>query len=123
MSRSAFLILLSALLLCGCATTRNILYDKSERSPKPAAYNEEIFSSAGVQRPYRIIGVAIASTGPFHHFQDAVDHLQAEAREMGGDALFDLVQGLPKGVAMPTGGWFIFGDIGAIWSAKVIVWE
>src|SRR5271157_4090930 len=123
MSRPTLLILISAVFLFGCATTRSILYDKSERSPNPAAYNVEIFSSAGLQRPYRIIGVAIVSTGPFHHFQDAVVHLQAGARNMGGDALIDLVQGLPKDAAMPAGGWFFFGDIGGIWSAKVIVWE
>ncbi|MBF0506250.1 MAG: hypothetical protein HQL09_05390 [Nitrospirae bacterium] len=123
MSRSVLLIFVSAVFLFGCATTRSILYDKSERLPKPAAYEVEIFSSAGLQRPYRIIGVAIAATGPFHHFQDAIAHLQAEAGRMGGDALIDPVQGLPKGAAMPEGGWFIFGDKGEIWSAKVIVWE
>jgi len=123
MNRSILFILVSAVFLFGCATTRSILYDKLERSPKQASYNVEIFSSAGIQRAYRIIGVAIAGTGPFQHFEDAISHLQAEARNMGGDALIDPVQGLPKGAAMPTGGWFIFGNVGEIWNAKVIVWE
>jgi len=39
---------------------------------------------------------------------DAIEHLQDEARKMGGDALIDLAQGMPKGEPMPEGGWFIF---------------
>lgn len=117
------LILLLALSLCGCATTRGIVCDKTERQAKPDDYKVEIYNSADLQRPYKVIGVVIASTGLFHHVVEAIDHLQDEAKKMGGDALIDLAEGLPKGTEMPTGGWFIFGSSGEIWSAKVIVWE
>jgi len=70
-----------------------------------------------------VIGTVIASTGPFHHVMDAIEHLQDEARKMGGDALIDLAQGMPKENRCPKAGGFIFGGTGEIWSTKVIVWE
>lgn len=117
------LTLLAITLLFGCATTRNVLYDKTERPAKPDDYKIETFAVAGIHRPYKVIGTVIASTGPFHHVLDAMEHLEDQARRMGGDALIDLIQGLPKELEMPTGGWFIFGSSGEIWSAKVIIWE
>jgi len=109
--------------LFGCATTRGVLHDKAERQVKPKDYNVEIYAAYGAPHPYKVIGTVIASTGPFHHVMDAIEHLQDEARKMGGDALIDLAQGMPKGEPMPEGGWFIFGGTGEIWSTKVIVWE
>lgn len=116
-------VLLLGALAYGCATTRSNLIDTSARQAKPEDYHIRIYNAASIQRPYKVIGVVIASTGLRYDFQDAVAHLQAEARKMGGDALTDLARGLPEGAAMPTGGWFIFGSAGNIWSAKVIVWE
>ncbi len=109
--------------LFGCATTRGVFLDKTERLAKPKDYKVEIYDVAGAPRPYKVIGTVIASTGPFHHVMEAIQHLQDEARKIGGDALIDLAPGLPKGEPMPEGGWFIFGRYGEIWSAKVIVWE
>ncbi len=117
------LVMLSAALLYGCATTRSVLYEKTALPPKPSDFKIEIFSREGLNRPYKVIGIVIASTGLLHAFQDAVEHLQADAKKMGGDALIDLTQGLPEGEAMPSGGWFIFGERGEIWSARVITWE
>ena|ERR1700690_3999549 len=109
--------------LFGCATTRGVLHDKTERQVKPKDYNVEIYAAYGAPHTYKVIGTVIASTGPFHHVLDAIEHLQDEAKKMGGDALIDLAQGMPTGEPMPEGGWFIFGGTGEIWSAKVIVWE
>jgi hypothetical protein len=121
---TAYLIALMLIAsLSGCATTREVLYDKTVRQPKPKAFHVEIYDAAGIRCPYKVIGTAIVSVGPFHHVPAAMEHLQDEARKMGGDALIDVAQGLPKGLEMPTGGWFIFGRSGEIWSAKVIVWE
>jgi len=120
---SYFIPFILAAILYGCATTRGILGDNTPRAEKPEGHRIEIFDSAGLHRPYKIIGTVIASTGPFHHVIDAIEHLQDEAAKMGGDALIDVVQGLPEGQEMPSGGWFIFGNTGQIWSAKVIVWE
>jgi hypothetical protein len=117
------LILLFLTISFGCATTRNVLYDKTERPAKSENYEVQTFDVAGIHRPYKVIGAVIASTGPFHHVMDAIEHLEFAAKKMGGDALIDLSQGLPKGSDMPTGGWFIFRHSGEIWSAKVIVWE
>ncbi len=120
--KSNLLIFIMAVSISGCATTRNVVYDNTPRTEKPAD-KVEIYDSAGPHRPYRVIGTVIVSTGPFHHVMDAFDHLQAEAAKMGGDALIDVVQGLPKGEHMPAGGWFIFGGLEHVWSGKVIVWE
>ena len=117
------LILFLIYSLFGCATTRGVLQDKAERHVKPKDYNLEIYAAYGAPRAYKVIGTVIASTGPFHHVLDAIEHLQDEARKMGGDALIDLTQRMPQGEPMPEGGWFIFGNTGEIWSAKVIVWE
>jgi hypothetical protein len=120
---SAYLsILLLVFFLLGCASTRSVHYDNTVRPAKPAD-KIEIYDSSGIHRPYKVIGTVVASTGPFHHVMDAFEHLQAEAAKMGADALIDLTHGLPRGEPMPTGGWFIFGGSGDIWSAKAIVWE
>jgi len=54
---------------------------------------------------------------------DAIEHLQDEARKMGGDALIDLSKGAPIGVEMPTSWEAILGSSEEILNAKVIVWE
>ncbi len=119
---SCLAIFVLAVLLSGCATTSSIRYDNTPRTEK-AGDKIEIYDSAGIHRPYKVIGIVTASTGPFHHVMDALEHLQDEAAKMGGDALMDVAEGLPKGEPMPSGGWFIFGESGEIWSAKVIAWE
>ena len=109
--------------LSGCAKTREVLYDKTVRSAKPDTYHVSIYYTDEVHRPYKVIGIVITSTGPFHHVLAATEELQHAAREMGGDALIAIQRKTPKGLEMPPGELFSFGAPEYILSAKVIVWE
>jgi len=81
--------------LSGCTQTRTVLYDKTLRPAKPKTYHIAIYDASSIQRPYKVIGIAISSAGPFHRVLDAINNLQDEARKMGGDALIDLSKGAP----------------------------
>ncbi len=119
-----FLVLLIIVLISGCVSTRSIRYETIVRPPKPSYYHMEILELANINRPYKVIGVVQANAGKLHSTEDTVEHLKAEARKMGGDALIDLQQGPSKGgVVAPTGNMYVYGNVREIWSAKVIVWE
>ncbi len=119
-----FLVLLIVTLISGCVSTRSIRYETIVRSPKPSDYSIEILDSPNINRPYKVIGVVQANAGKLHSTDDTIEHLKAETRKMGGDALIDLQQGPSKsGVIAPTGNIYVYGNVREIWSAKVIVWE
>jgi len=109
--------------LSGCTQTRAVPFDKTVRPAKPKVYHIAIYDAVRINRPYKVIGIAITSTGPFHRVLDAIEHLQDEARKMGGDALIDLSKGAPIGVEMPTSWEAILGSSEEILNAKVIVWQ
>ncbi len=111
-------------LLAGCVNTASVPYDRTEHLAKPEGYLVEIFDSATLKRPYKVIGIVQASAGLLRSSQSVIEHLQAEAGQMGGDALIDLVQGVAEeSVVAPLGIGFIYSNAGEIWSAKVIVWQ
>jgi len=119
-----FLSLLIIVLMSGCVSTRSIRYETIVRQPKPSNYPIEILDPANINRPYKVIGIVQANAGKLHSTKDTIEHLKAEARKMGGDALIDLQQGSSKGgVVAPAGNMYIYGNVREIWSAKVIVWE
>ena len=118
-----WIVLMLIASLSGCTQTRTVLYDKTLRPAKPKTYHIAIYDAVRINRPYKVIGIAITSTGPFHRVLDAIEHLQDEARKMGGDALIDLSKGAPIGVEMPTSWEAILGSSEEILNAKVIVWE
>jgi len=68
-----------------------------------------------------VIGEQFTSTGPFHRVLDAIEHLQDEARKMGGDALIDLSKDADRRRCRPAGA--ILGSSEEILNAKVIVWQ
>jgi len=109
--------------LLGCTQTRGVLSDDTVRQAKPKTYHVAIYDASGIQRPYKVIGIAIASTGPFHRVLDAIDNLEDEARKMGGDALIDLSNGTPAGLKMQPRWETILGSSEETLNAKVIVWE
>jgi hypothetical protein len=107
----------------GCVSTRSIPYETGSRDPKPSDYAIEILESSHLNRPFKVIGVVQANAGKLHSVKDTLEHLRAEARKMGGDALIDLDQGPAQSEAMGPGKRYSFEDrVREIWSAKVIVW-
>ena len=119
-----FLTLLIIVLISGCVSTRSIRYETIVRPPKPSDYPIEILDLSNINRPYKVIGIVQANAGKLHSTDDTIEHLKAEARKMGGDALIDLQQGTSKGgVIVPAGDMYVYGNVREIWSAKVIVWE
>jgi hypothetical protein len=119
-----FLTLLIIVLILGCVSTRSIRYETIVRPPKPSDYPIEILDLSNINRPYKVIGIVQANAGKLHSTDDTIEHLKAEARKMGGDALIDLQQGTSKGgVIVPAGDMYVYGNVREIWSAKVIVWE
>jgi len=119
-----FAALLILVIISGCVRTRSIRYETIVRPPKPLDYPIEILDRANINRPYKVIGVVQANAGKFHSVEDTIEHLKAEARKMGGDALIDLQHGPSKGgVIAPAGNMYYYGNVREIWSAKVIVWE
>lgn len=111
-------------LISGCVSTRSIRYETIVRPPKPSDYPIEILDLSNINRPYKVIGIVQANAGKLHSTDDTIEHLKAEARKMGGDALIDLQQGTSKGgVIVPAGDMYVYGNVREIWSAKVIVWE
>ena len=118
---STLLVILCASV--GCVSTRSIPYETGSRAPKPSDYAMEIVESSLLNRPFKVIGVVQANAGKLHSVKDTLDHLRAEARKMGGDALIDLNQGPAKSEAMGPGKRYSFEDtVRVMWSAKVIVW-
>ena len=118
-----WIVLMLIASLSGCTQTRAVPFDKTVRPAKPKVYHIAIYDAVRINRPYKVIGIAITSTGPFHRVLDAIEHLQDEARKMGGDALIDLSKGAPIGVEMPTSWEAILGSSEEILNAKVIVWQ
>jgi len=119
-----FLVLLIVVLMSGCVNTRSIKYETIVRTPKSLNYPIEIIAPANLNRSYKVIGVIQANAGKLHSTKDTIEHLKAEARKMGGDALIDLQQRASKGgVIAPAGDMYVYGNVREIWSAKVIVWE
>ncbi len=118
-----WIVLILIASLSSCTQTRTVHFDKTVRPAKPKTYHIAIYDAVSINRPYKVIGMVIASFGPFHHVLDAIKHLQDEARKMGGDALIDLSKGTPKGLEMRTSWEAILGSSEEILNAKVIVWE
>ena len=73
----------------------------SEVLAKPRTYTA--VSRCIIDAPWLATG-SVTSTGPFHRVMDAIEHLQDEARKMGGNALIELSEGPPKGLEMSIGG-------------------
>src|SRR5664279_4539736 len=118
-----WIVLMLIASLSGCTQTRTVLYDKTLRPAKPKTYHIAIYDASSIQRPYKVIGIAISSAGPFHRVLDAINNLQDEARKMGGDALIDLSKGAPTSLEMQTSWEAILGSSEDILNPKVIVWE
>ena len=119
-----FWVILIAIVMSGCVSTRVIKYETSSRLPKSENYPIEIFESTDVKCHYKVIGVVQANAGKLHNPSDTIEHLKIKARQMGGDALIDLQQGPSSGgVVMPVGNMYTYGNVREIWSAKVIVWK
>lgn len=108
--------------LSGCARTQEVPYNKTARPAKAAAYHVPIYDSGSIHRPYKVIGTAIASAGPYDRMLDAIDQLKDEAREMGGDALIDLFHEQQKCSGITGCGRSEFESFEYIYGAKVIVW-
>ena len=106
-----------------CTRTGEVDHAKIVKPADPAAYLVPIYDATAIHRPYKVIGTAIASTGQYDNILDAVDHLQDEAREVGGDALINLYQEQQKCSEIPPGGKLVFSSSEEIFSAKIIVWS
>lgn len=118
------LYLLIIVLILGCVNTKSINFEINERESKSSNYPIEILDSINIDQPYKIIGIVQANAGKLHSIEDTIEHLKAEARNLGGDALIDLQQGTSKGgFIAPAGNMYVYGNIRNIWSAKVIAWE
>jgi len=124
-NRNQLVILISAILFCvSCVTTRVVMYESISRPPKLSDTPIDIYESANLSKPYKVIAVVQANPGKLHNVADTLEYLKAKARKIGGDALLDLTQGpQPSGVIMPAGKSLVYGNVREIWSAKVIVWE
>lgn len=113
------------IIILGCVNAKAIRYETMERLSKPEDYPIEILDSSNITRPYKVIGVVQAEPGAVS-IKTIIEHMKAEARKMGGDALLDLQKTfVPSGGAiLPIGTMYVYGQGSRdIWSAKVIVWE
>jgi hypothetical protein len=87
------------------------MYESISRLPKSSDTPIDIYESANLSKPYKVIAVVQANAGRRHKVADTLEYLKAEARKHGGDALMDLTQGpQPSGVIMPVGKAFFYGN-------------
>jgi hypothetical protein len=120
---TASCLLVLVFVLASCVSTRSIPYETTSRAPKPQDYPMEIVESAGLSRPYKVIGVVQANAGKLHSVKNTLEHLRTDARKMGGDALMDLEQGpVKKDLTGPFRNYRFEDSVREDWSAKVIVW-
>jgi hypothetical protein len=94
------LLLLALVPACSTAASNSYCYETAPRSAKPAASPVEIWESAKVRRPYKVIGFVKTEAGKSSDTREIVAQLQAAARQLGGDALLDLSHG-PANSAPP----------------------
>lgn len=97
----------------GCVITRSVPYETEARAPVAENRPLEIVESANVSRPFKVIGTVQVNAGKFHSTKATIEHLKAEARRLGADALMDL-----EG----PGGGRVTPHLRVVWSAKAIVW-
>lgn len=117
-------------LAAGCASTkvesRGSRSEGERRSPTPETVTIEVLERPAIARPFKVIGVVQATATNWQGGQSDAAMLAAlkkEARQMGGDAITDLVKNPDR---TPLWGPFPFaaGEVHEVhWAALVIVWQ